>query len=78
MDFNNMDSGHFSEEATIVTLFVLIIGSALPILQELSYIMAIILTSCTLFLNRKKYYEEFCKTELYKFIKNAIKKTTKR
>lgn len=75
---HHINTGAVSEGATVMTLITLITGQILPYLQELSYILAIILTSCTIFVNRKKYWQEIKSTGLYKWIKNGFKKTNGR
>ena len=72
MDLNQFDPGHASEEATIATVGVLLIGELLPFIQGLSYVMATVLACCTLFLNRRKYWESLKDTSIYKYIKKWL------
>lgn len=73
--FNNSDPGDLQEEATILSIFLLVIGMIIPVLQEIALIGTILVAFGTLFLNRKKYWKEI--KELWNDIKNQFKKWTK-
>jgi hypothetical protein len=73
MQINQVHAGQSSEGATIITLGLILLSDAMPILQALSYIAATVLACGTIFLNRKKYWEEVKKTQVYKWINSWLR-----
>lgn len=78
MNFHDIDPGGFQEEATIISVFLLMIGLIFPILQDVALSATVLVACGTLFLNRKKYYKEVRELEIYKWIANGFKKNNRR
>lgn len=75
---NNTNPEELSEFGAIFTILTFILSFLLEDISEGLRILAFLISIASglgaLFLNRKKYKDEFMRTELYKFIKNAFKK----
>lgn len=72
-------NGEQSELGAVLTILMFILSFMLEDISETLHIIAITISILvglgTLLINRKKYKEEFLKTRLYKYLKNAFKKT---
>lgn len=73
---NLPDTNVASEQSTLLVFIFILLAkiNVTSMLQELSYSAAILLACLTMFITREKYIEEFKKTDIYKYFKNAFKK----
>lgn len=63
-----------SEQGTVISVILCvlgtIIGTVVPVLQDIAYICTITVACGTIFLNFDKYSERFKKTSIYKYFKS--------